>query len=193
MSSSFVSLSRFLCLDQVRREVIARLAPTQLKQMLEVIHHTKIESILFLDFGRAERCEIEQTSTRARTSMEDFPVVLRNTEHVADHGHRQPIRKIGDQVHVAVRLDAIDNVIDNGLNAQPHIFDPPRAERPHHEAAQAAVVGRIELQHPVAHTAVDRFFENFGPRAPGHATNKVLPEALVAQDRGDVSVAARDV
>ena len=125
--------------------------------------------------------------------MEDFPVALRNTEHVADHGHRRPVGKIGDQVHMAARLDVVDNVIDNGLNARPHIFDPLRAERPHHEAAQAAVVGRIELQHPVAHAAIDRFFENLWPGAPGHATDKVLAEALVAQDRGDVSVAARDV
>ena len=41
--------------------------------------------------------------------MEDFPVALRNTEHVADHGHRQPVRKIGDQIHMAARLDVIDN------------------------------------------------------------------------------------
>ena len=124
---------------------------------------------------------------------EQFPVVLRNAEHVADHGHRQPERKIGDQVHMAARLDVIDDAIDNLLNARPHIFDPPRRERPHHEAAQAAVVGRIELQHPVAHAAIDRLFENLWPGAPGHATDKVLAETLVAQDRGDVGVAARDV
>jgi hypothetical protein len=41
--------------------------------------------------------------------------------------------------------------------------------------------------------AVDRLFENLWPGAPGHATDKVLAEALVAQDRGDVGVAARDV
>ena len=56
---------------------------------------------------------------------------------------------------MAARLDAIDNAIDNGLNARPHIFDPPRAERPHHEAAQTAVVGRIELQ-PSSGSCCDR-------------------------------------
>ena len=42
--------------------------------------------------------------------MEEFPVLFRNTKHVANHG------KIGNQVHIAPRLDAIDNAIDNGLN-----------------------------------------------------------------------------
>ena len=46
---------------------------------------------------------------------------------------------------MAARRDVIDNGIDNSLNARPHIFDPPRAERAHHEAAQTAVVGRIKL------------------------------------------------
>ena len=40
--------------------------------------------------------------------MEDFPIALRNTEHVADYGHRQPVRKISDQVHMAAGLDVID-------------------------------------------------------------------------------------
>ena len=42
---------------------------------------------------------------------------------------------------MAARRDVIDNGIDNSLNARPHIFDPPRAERAHYEAAQTAVVG----------------------------------------------------
>jgi hypothetical protein len=125
--------------------------------------------------------------------MKDFPVALRDTEHVADHGHRQPVSKIGDQVHMAARFDLIDNVIDDGLNARPHIFNPPRAECPHHQAAQAAVVRRIELQHPMAHAAIDRFFEYLWPGAPGHTTDKVLTEAFVAQDRSNVGVAARHV
>ena len=44
-------VASFLCLHQVRCEVVAGLAPAQLKQMLEVIRHTKIEGILLLDFG----------------------------------------------------------------------------------------------------------------------------------------------
>ena len=94
---------------------------------------------------------------------------------------------------MVARFDLIDDVIDDGLNARPHIFNPPRAKCPHHETAQAAVVRRIELQHPVAHAAIDRFFEYLWPGASGHATDKVLPEAPVAQDRGDVGVAARHV
>ena len=84
---------------------------------------------------------------------------------------------------MAARLDAIDDLIDDLLNARPHVFDPPRGKRADHETAQAAMVGRIELQHPMAHAAIDRLFENLWPGSPGHSADEVLAEALVAQDR----------
>src|SRR6516225_12170776 len=102
-------VARFLRLHQVRREVVARLAPAQLEQALEVIRHSMNESILLLDFGGTERSEVEQAATRARAGMEEFSVLLRNTEHLADYGHRQAVGKIGDQVHMPAGLDAIDN------------------------------------------------------------------------------------
>ena len=59
------------------------------------------------------------------------------------------------------------------------------------KAAQPAVVGRIQLQHPVPHAPVDRVFDNLWCGARGHAADKVVPEALGAQGGGRVGVEPR--
>ena len=80
--------------------------------------------------------------------MEDFPVALRNTEHVADHSHRQRVRKIGDQVQMTARLDVTDNVIDNGLIARPHIFDPPLAQSADRRRQASGLAADVRLAWP---------------------------------------------
>jgi hypothetical protein len=79
------------------------------------------------------------------------------------------------------------------LNARAHVLDTPRSKRADNKTAQPAMIGRIELQHPVAHTAIDRFLKNFGPGSPGHSANEILAKAFVAQDFGDVGMATRDI
>src|SRR5271169_1468403 len=69
----------------------------------------------------------------------------------------------------------------------------PRGKRADDEAAQAAMVGRIELQHPVAHAAIDRFLENLWPGSPGHSADEILAEAFIAQDLRNVGMAACDM
>src|SRR5262249_38258787 len=55
------------------------------------------------------------------------------------------------------------------------------------------MVGWIELQHPVAHAAIDRFLENLGPGSPSDSADEIFTEAFVAQDLADVSMAARNI
>src|SRR5208283_4332021 len=109
-----------------------------------------------------------------------------------DHGHRQPESEVGDEVHAAARLDAIDDVIDDLLNARAHVLDAPRGKGADHQAAQTAMVGWILLQHPVTHAAIDRLLENPRPKSSGHAADEILAEAFVAKDRDDVGVPASD-
>ena len=84
-------------------------------------------------------------------------------------------------------------VVDDLLDARAHVLDATRSKGPHHKAAQAAMVGRILLQHPVAHAAIDRFLENLRAKAPGHSADEVLAETFVPKDRGDVRMAAGDI
>ena len=183
----------FLRLNEMRGEIVAGLAAAQLKQPLEILGHGQIIGILLFDFGLAEWCQVEQTSASARASEEDVSALLRDAQHVADHGHRQPESKIRNEIHTAAGLYAIDNIIDDLLNARAHVLDAPRSKRADNKTAQPAMIGRIELQHPVAHTAIDRFLKNLGPGSPGHSADEIFAKAFVAQDFGDVGMAARDI
>ena len=68
-------------------------------------------------------------------------------EHVADDGDRQTKCEILDQVHFPLGNDPVERLVDDLLDARPHVLDPARGERLHHQPAQTGVVGRILLQH----------------------------------------------
>ena len=89
-----------LGLHQLRREILAGLAPAQLEQPMEILGRRQIGRILLLDLGAAERRQVEQAPPGARTGEEQLPVLRRYAEHVADHGHRQPEGEIRDEVHM---------------------------------------------------------------------------------------------
>ena len=152
----------------------------------------QVAGIALLDFGLRQRHRIEQASAVARTGVEHLAMLLGNSEHVADDRDRQPERKILDQVHVALARNAIQRLVDDLLDARTHVLDPARRERLHHQPAQARVVGRILLQHPVAHAAEDRLLHDLRAIAPLRPFDEILAEALVAQNETDLGVAARD-
>ena len=72
-------------------------------------------------------------------------MLLGNSKHVAYDRHRQPKRKILDQIHVALTDDGIERFVDDLLDARTHILDPARGKGLHHQAAQPGMVGRILL------------------------------------------------
>src|SRR5262245_6637903 len=86
---------------------------------------------------------------------------------------------------------AVDDLIHDGLDARPHVLDPPRGKGLHHQPAQTGVIGWILLQHPVAHALIDRLLEDGLTVPPGHAADEVFAKPLVAQDRAHVLMAAR--
>ena len=78
------------------------------------------------------------------------------------------------------------------LNARPHVLDAAGGEGLHDEAAQAGVIGRIGLQHPVAHAAEHRLLHDLGAIAARRALDKILAEALVAHHEADIGMTAGD-
>jgi hypothetical protein len=83
-------VSVLLGLNQLRGEIVARLTPAQIEQPAEILGHGEIDGILLRDFGIGERRQIEQTPALARAGEEDFALLFRDAEHVADHGDGQP-------------------------------------------------------------------------------------------------------
>jgi len=72
-------------------------------------------------------------------------------------------------------------------------LDPARGERLHHQPAQAGVVGRILLQHPVAHAGEDRLFHDLRAIAPDRALDVILAKTLVAHHEAGLGVPAGDI
>ena len=180
----------FLGLNQLRRQVVTGLAAAQLEQGAKILGRGEVAGAGGVDLLPRERHWIEQPPARACAHEEQLVLLLGDAQHLADHDHRQPVGKVGDQVHSALRCDAVDRLIDDLLDAWTHLIDPARRESLHHEAAQARVVGRIELQHPVPHAAVDRLLHHLRPEAPRHATHEILAEPLVAYCEADVGMPA---
>ena len=118
-------------------------------------------------------------------------MLLGNSEHVADDRHRQPKRKILDQIHAALRERCVKRFIDDLLDARTHVLDPACGKGLHHQAAQARMVGRVLLQHPVAHAAEDRLLHDLRSVAPNGPLDKILAETLVAQHQAGLGVPAR--
>src|SRR5262249_42708145 len=100
---------------------------------------------------------------------------------------------VRDQIHSTARFHAIDDLIDNLLNARAHVLDASGSKGADYKTTQAAMVGRIELQHPVAHAAIYRLLENLWPGSPGHSADEIFAEAFVAQDLGDVRMSACNI
>ncbi|MGY4481491.1 hypothetical protein ACVWWR_000682 [Bradyrhizobium sp. LM3.2] len=119
-------------------------------------------------------------------------MILGDAEHVADDGDRQAEGEVFDQVHVAAVDHGVDGLVDDLLDARPHVLDAAGGEGLHDETAQAGVVGRISLQHPVAHAAEDRLLHDLLTIAALGTLDEILAEALVAHHEADIGVAAGD-
>ncbi len=185
-------LTILLGLHQLRGEVVAGLLAAQLEQLMEIHRRHRVAGVALLDFLRRHRYRLEQPSAVARAVIERLTMLLGDAEHIADDRHRQAEREILDQVHPALRNDAVERLVDDVLNARAHVLDPARGERLDDETAQAGMIRRVLLQHPVAHAAHHRFVHDLGTVAADRALDIVLAEPLVAQHEARLGVPARD-
>ena len=194
VSSSLESLLAVLLgLHQLRDQVVAGALPPQLEHLLEIHRRHRVAGVALLDLVRRQRHRIEQAPAIARTCIKYLAMLLGNSEHVADDGDRQAEREILDQVHPALRDDAVERFVDDLLDARAHVLDPAGGEGLHHQPAQAGVIRRILLQHPVAHAAEYRLVHDLGAVAADRALDIVLAEPLVAHHEADLGVAAADI
>jgi hypothetical protein len=161
--------------------------------LLEIHRRHRIADVALLDLLRRQRHRIEQSAAVARTGVERLAMLFGNSEHVADDGDRQAEREILDQVHLPLRDDAIERLVHDLLDARAHVLDPARGERLHHQPAQAGVVRRVLLQHPVAHAAEYRLVHDLRAVAALGALDVILAEPLVAHHEADLGMAAGDV
>ena len=192
VNSSLDSLlpSSSACTSSVIRS-LRRFSPPKFEKGVEVCGRGQGPCIGSIEFRARQRDRIEKPSAWA-FALEDNPLVFfRNAQHLADHGDRKTEGEIGDQVHVALRFDAVYRLIHDLLDAQTHVLDGAVAEGFHHKTAKARVIGRVLTDHPVQHGLIDRLFECLFARGALDSAGKVLPETRVPQNERNVGVAAR--
>ena len=91
---------------------------------------------------------------------------------------------------MALRLHALDDFVNDLLNARSHVVDASGGKGVDHEIAQAAVIRWIKVQHPMTHGPKNWLVQKLRTTTPGHSADEVLTEALVAQYGGDVRIPA---
>ena len=83
-------------------------------------------------------------------STEGGAVGLGYSEQLADDGERQRERETGDEVDPAVgslRGDAVEQLVDDGLDPWPQRLDAPRREGARDQPAEPGVIRRIDGEH----------------------------------------------
>ena len=183
----------FLGLHQLRRQVVARIFPTQLEQLLEIHLGHRVGGVTLLDLFRRQRHRLEDTSAIARTRIEQLAMFLGDPEHVANDGDRQTECEILDQLHLSLGNEPVERLVDDLLDARAHVLDPARGERLHHQPAQAGMIRRVLLQHREAEAAEYRLLHDVGAIAALGAFGIILAEALVAHHQAGLGVTARDI
>ena len=73
----------------------------------------------------------------------------RHAEELGDDGDRQGERVLGGEVHLAARLDGVEKLVGDRLDARAQLLDDLGRERLRDEAAQAAVILAVAVQHVV--------------------------------------------
>ena len=93
------------------------------------------------------RCD--QSSSRA-------PQFGGNAEQFGDHDDRNRRRKMFEQIDRALRLEPVDQLVGQSVDARRKAFDLPRYEGAIDEIAQARVLGRLEFEQRMAFDIEER-------------------------------------
>ncbi len=185
-------VARFLGAHQLGGEVVLRLATAHVAELPEVdARHLRVE-VGLVDLLAGHRHRLEDAAVDVAASQERRAVILGDAQHVADHDHRQAMGEIAHDVHLALVGHAIELLVDDLLDARPHVGDAAGGEGLGHQAAQPRMVGRVLHQHGAGEARDGRLVHAIGTAVAAlHVAHEVLAEALVAQGESHV-VVARD-
>jgi hypothetical protein len=106
--------------------------------VLEFLDGTATGGELRLGKDRLERTENSQRPISKRLAL-----VARHAQHVADQLDRQRGCEVGDEIDPPARLGAIEQAIDQRLDARLKRFERARREERCQQPADPRVVGRV--------------------------------------------------
>jgi hypothetical protein len=131
-----------------RHEVIGRGRPAARHEALEIavqLDHAVGRPLVLV--ARRPRAPDEGRQL-VRPRLELLGIFGRNTQKVADHGHRQGVREIVDEVHLTGRGHLRQQTVDDRSDARAPELDHARAENPAEGAPEPGVNRRIGEHDP---------------------------------------------
>ena len=173
--------------DEGADQIVPRLGAAFGEEILQVRHelgHLLEEALqrLRLEHGRDDR---------VRPGPEPFLIGGRHAEELGDDGNRQRKRVLRREVHLTARLDGVEQLVGDRLDARPQLLDHPRREGLRHESPQAAVIVAVSVQHVV----LERLHGGRGSALRelfrGQSEARIAHEALVVEKNGGDVVVAR--
>ena len=118
---------------------------------------------------------------RVRPLLEAGVVGTRHAEHLCDHRDRQRERVVGGEVHLAARLDGVEQLVGDRLDPRAQLLDHPRRERLRDEAPEPAVVVAVPVEHVVLDQLEGRRQRLAAELLLGQREPRVADEALVVE------------
>ena len=133
--------------------------------------------------ARREQQAVETARDVETPGLESLVILDRHPEHLADHGDGDRIGEVLDQLQGARRLGAIEEAIDDLLDARTQSFHHPGRERLADETAEPGMVRRIAIEHRQSHGGHRR-----AEPSGDELGDRLLGQAGIAERRHDVLV-----
>jgi len=177
--------------DQEAQKVGLRMRTTLRKKTTEVVGQRSPRRRAPRHKGRirAKANRVQVSGNISRPAADDVVVVDGDAQHLADHRHRQRIRKVGDNVHRPAILDSVQEPVRDRLDVPTHLLYDPWRKRLVHERPEAGVIGRIPPQHGARELASRVLRAIAGLEQGGKA---VTTEARITQAHHDVVITRED-
>ena len=138
--------------DERADQILAALPAPLFEERAQIVDELLHQLAEACDVVRRER----RCHDRVRPRAEAVAVGGGHAEELGDHGDRERKREFLDETHLAARLDPVDQLVGDLLDAWAQPLDHPRRERLRDEPAQATVVVAVLVQHVVARDEPER-------------------------------------
>jgi len=131
--------------DHVVARPLAAL-PGELAQVVGELDGRPHRGVLRLE----RRVELVHLAHVGRPGPEQVPVGLGDAEHLRDHGDRERLGHLGDEVAASALGEPGGELGRDLPDPRAERLDHPRGERLGHQPAQPGVDGRLHVEHPGA-------------------------------------------
>ena len=121
-------------------QVVARIAAAAGEEVLEIVPQFEHDGILLVDLSAGQGHWVDDAGIDEGSAKKPAAVPLWNAQHVADHGHRQGMREVMDDVHGATCRDRVEQFMRDRPNAWPHGLNPASCESLCDQSTQSGMV-----------------------------------------------------